>query len=153
MTKLAAGPAIGPCGLPSHPGGSHVTIDVMRLFVCLLGIAVAGAALSLVPHLYLPFVPVPSRGWAGDSWVRCVGLFAIPLSLALLGLSRSALVRWLDIGWGVWMGSLSIAVLWTARSPFSAFYSWRATLFVLGVLVLSVGTTLFAAMALSRPKP
>ncbi len=125
----------------------------MRLFLCLLGLALAGMGLSLVPTAYLPFVPVDSRGWFGDVWVRSVGLFAIPVCFALLGLAKSALMRWLDLIWGFWIAVLSLGVLWTAKSPFSAFHSWRAVLYVLAVFVLALGAMLFAAMALSKPRP
>ncbi len=124
----------------------------MRLFLSLLGIVVAGVGLSLAPTMYLPFISVAERGWAADTWVRCVGLFAIPLSLSLLGLWRSELVRWMDIAWGLWIALLSMAVLWNARSPFSCFHSWRAFLYVLTVLVLSLATILFASMSIARPR-
>lgn len=124
----------------------------MRSYLSLFLIAIAGVLLVLSPWQTFRF-PAGTRGPLA-LWLVTLKCFAIPACLVLLGLTRSIVVKFCALGWGLWVMFLSfwLAVQMNHWIPEVTTYGQA----LLGVVaVLSLATVTFTAIELGnkRRKP
>ncbi len=81
-------------------------------------------------------------------WYYSVTTFAIPLVLALLGLTKNKLIKIGQIIWSFWLTLLSLAVI--ASYNYNSNISKYGYIFVLMVLILSIAVILFSTIDFTK---
>jgi hypothetical protein len=123
----------------------------MRLALCLMLLAVAGAYLVAQPHLFASrnLAQIVSETSAQTLWDGTVKSFFFPLALFLMGLTRSRLVKVVDFGFGTYLALLTAWVLiqpgHTAKAPYQ-------TPLMVVVMILGAAIALFSLMTLTQKK-
>lgn len=118
---------------------------------CLLLLCAAGGGLLAFPQAGL-HLRLENTWPILDLWLQAVRLVAVPVSLLLLGFTRSGVVRFFQLGWGVWLSLLSLGLLFQ-NETLSPFHSPIGLAAILLVLVTALGLTLFSTMQLFPPSP
>ncbi|MEZ4751779.1 MAG: hypothetical protein R3B54_14460 [Bdellovibrionota bacterium] len=82
-----------------------------------------------------------------ELWLSSMRLIAFPVSLLLLGFTRSGVIRFLHLGWGLWLSLLTLGVL-IQREPLTPYLTPYGLTAIVLVLVCGLGLTLFSTMLL-----
>ncbi|MCB0405225.1 MAG: hypothetical protein KDD51_10605 [Bdellovibrionales bacterium] len=82
-----------------------------------------------------------------DVWLASLRLIAFPVSLLLLGFTGSGMVRFFQLGWGLWLSLLTLAVLFQ-REPLTPYLTPYGLTAIILVLVCGLGLVLFSTMQL-----
>ena len=114
----------------------------------LLLIALAGVSILLFPALK-EHLPARTDSSTYALWLAQLRAFGIPLTLLILSFMKGKFVVFCRIGWAIWFGGLSLALLWQAEeiSPYVSTYGF---LFIAAMTVLSLTLMLFSVMGLLK---
>lgn len=121
----------------------------MRRALVLLGLAVMGILLPTLPQLDRSLASLETASQWLSLWRSSVQAFGVPLALLLLGLTRSGIVRFLQLGWGGW---LSVAAMGALLASPHAFRSAEGKLTVIVSLVLSLALMVTTLIDLAPPR-
>ena len=117
---------------------------------CLLILGALGATLLGWPEANI-HLRMDSTWPLWDLWLASMKLIAFPVSLLLLGFTRSGVVRFFQLGWRLWLSLLTLGVLFQ-REPLTPYLSPYGLTAIILVLVCGLGLTLFSTMLLFPTK-
>lgn len=126
---------------------------MLRTLLPLLLLTLAGVALALISPLQAVFEPLSPLPIAAR-WEWAVRCFAAPLVLLLLGFTKYRLVKAAQLIWALWVGALSLILLWRSQGVSASFgaYGYAFVGFIL-VLCLSLVVSLVANLTPKPEKP